>query len=172
MFKLTIDQILASISGLSPEEKKELERRLPSILKGLTVSSGSQEGQFMTNTLGEVKLSGNNAVLNFQPSQAGGNVNVSANFTQGVSEQQKLLQTLIALKEAIQHAHSLPELSKIGAETQIDQLAAEVQKDNPDKNLIGRTVSALKQGLKGVQELAGPVMTVTSVVAKAWGIPV
>ena len=57
----------------------------------------------------------------------------------------------------------------MGAATQIHQLAAEVQKENPDKTLIGRTVSALKQGLKGVQDLAGPTATIASIVAKAWG---
>ncbi|WNZ25057.1 hypothetical protein HJG54_20850 [Leptolyngbya sp. NK1-12] len=172
MFKLTIEQILASIAALSPEEKKEFEQRLPTVLESTASLASPQSGQVMTNTLGDVQLSGSNAAFNYQPSQAGRDVNLSTNVTQGSSEQQELLQALLILKTAIQSAEGLPDLSKIGAETQVDQLAAEAEKENPDKNLIGRTVAALKQGLQGVQELAGPVMTVASIVAKAWGIPV
>lgn len=170
--KLTVDQILSSIEELDLNEKQELIAKLPKFLSDANSTSSFQSGQFMTNTLGDVQLSGGNAAFNYQPSQAGGDVNLSANFTQGSSEQQELFQALTNLKKALQNTESLPELSKIGAAAQVDQLAAEAQKDNPDKNIIGRTVSALKQGLQGVQDLAGPVISVASIVAKAWGIPV
>ena len=172
MFKLTVDQILASIEALSPEEKQDFQQRLPSVLASAESSPGAQSGQFMTNTLGDVQISGGNAAFNYQPSQAGGDVNTSATFTQGSSDQGELLQALVALQAAIRTSEALPELSKIGAEAQVEQLAVEAQKENPDQNLIGRTVAALKQGLQGVQDLAGPVMTVASIVARAWGIPV
>ena len=172
MFKLTLEQVLASIEILSPDEKEELKTKISTILGFGEASVSQQSGQSMTNTLGDIQLSGGNAAFNYQPAQAGGDVNVSANFFQGSAEQRELLQALTELKQALQSTESLPELSKIGAATQVEHLAAEAQKDSPDKNLIGRTVSALKQGLQGVQDLAGPVMSVASIVAKAWGIPV
>mgnify|MGYP001801693078 CR=1 FL=1 len=171
MIKLTVEQILSSIDMLSAAEQEELIACLPTILKRQNSIDQSTEGQLMTNTLGDVQVSGS-AAFNYQPSQAGGNINASASFAQGISAHQELLQALLSLKESIQSAESLPELSKIGAATQVDQLAIEAQKVNPDKNLIGRTISALKQGLKGVTDLAGPVANVASLVAKAWGVPV
>jgi len=172
MFKLTLEQVLASIEALSPEEKEELKKQLSTILFSDEASVPQQSGQFMTNTLGDVQLSGGNSAFNYQPTQAGKDANVSANFNQGSAEQRELFQALTELKQALQSTESLPELSKIGAAAQVEQLAVEAQKDHPDKNLIGLTVSALKQGLQGVQDLAGPVMSVASIVAKAWGIPV
>jgi hypothetical protein len=171
MFKLTLEQILASIELLNPEEKQELRKRLPAALC-LEEPPNKQSGQFMTSRMGNVEIGGNNTAFNYQPSQAGGDVNTSAGFTQGTSEQKELIQTLLSFKEAIENTESLPELSKLGAKAQADQLAIEAQKENPDKSLIERTVSALKQGLQGITELAGPLATVSSLVAKAWGIPV
>jgi hypothetical protein len=170
--KLNVDQILSAIEELSSYEKEDLIAQLPKILNNTSPTSSFQSGQFMENTLGDVNLSGGNTAFNYQPNQAGGDVNLSANFNQGSAEQRELFQALTELKQALQSTESLPELSKIGAAAQVEQLAAEAQKDNPDKNLIDRTVSALKQGLQGVQDLAGPVMSVASIVAKAWGIPV
>ncbi len=173
MLKLTVEQILAGIEALSLEEREELKRRLSEVLGTTGATATTQEGQFMTNTLGDVQISGSAAAFNYQPSQAGGDINVSAEFSQqGSTEREELLPALAALKEAIRSSESIPELLKTGAETQIDHLAQETQKEHPDQNLIGRTVSALKQGLKGVQDLAAPTAAVASIVAKAWGIPV
>lgn len=172
MFKLSVDQIIASIEALDDEEKKGLAARLPAFLKGLDTSVTSNAGQTMTNTLGNVDMKGDNAAFNYQPMQVGRDNQASTNFNQGSSGQQDLQDALTILKTAIQNTPDLPELFKIGATAQTEKLAAEVQKDNPDKNLIGRTVSALKQGLKDITDLAGPVATVSSLVAKAWGIPV
>lgn len=172
MLKLTIEQILSSVEILTSAEQEQLVDRLPAIL-GKNIPTNQHDKQSMINTVDNVRLSGGNAAFNYQPSQAGGDVNVAANFAQQESsEQQELLRALLNLKEAIRNTQDLPELSKIGAETQLAQLATEAQKENPDKTLIERTVSALKQGLQGVKELAGPVITVSAVVAKAWGITV
>jgi hypothetical protein len=172
MFKLTVDQILASMEALDDEEKKELVARLPAFLEGLETSTPLKSGQVMTNTVGNVDMKGNNAAFNYQPMQVGRDNQVSATFNQGSSGQQDLLNALATLQTAIQNTPDLPELSKIGAAAQTEQLAAEAQKETPDKNLIQRTISALKQGLQGITDLAGPVATVSSLVAKAWGIPV
>ncbi len=172
MFKLTVDQILASIEALSAEEKEALQTRLPSILQNSNAGETSQQGQFMDNQVGDIQISGNSANFNFQPIQAGGDVNLSNQLTQGSSGQKELLNALSVLKASIQNAENLPELSKVGAKTQVDKITAEVQQKNPDKNLIGQTITALKQGLKGVQELAGPTAAVASIVAKVWGIPI
>lgn len=170
--KLSVGQILASIEALSEDEKLELSQRIRSVLASENSGATTQPGQTMTNTVGNVDMKGNNAAFNYQPMQVGRDNQASTGFNQGSSGQQDLLNALATLQTAIQNTPDLPELSKIGATAQTEQLAAEAQKETPDKNLIQRTVSALKQGLQGITDLAGPVATVSSLVAKAWGIPV
>ncbi len=172
MIKLTVEQVISSIEMLSATEKDELVARLTTVLSGQNWVNQPEKGQSMTNTLGDVQLSGGNSTFNFQPEQGGRDVNTSTTFAQGSSGHRELLQALSSLQKAIRTSEALPELSKIGAENQVEQLADEAKKDNPDQNLIGRTVLALKQGLQGVQDLAGPVMAVASIVAKVWSIPV
>jgi len=173
MFKLTVEQILASIEALTAEERLELQRNLSKVLGDATTQVDKNSRQAMSNTVSGVAFGGNNAAFNFSPVQnEGGTVTASPNFAQTTGSYQELLAALEHLKQKIRTAQVLDPLQKVGAEAGIEQIEIETKKQEPNKGLIAHTVSALKQGLEGVQDLAEPVMTVASLVAKAWGITV
>ena len=135
----------------------------------LASSPGSQS---MVNNLGNVTFGSGNNAFSFQPTIAGRDIEITSNLSQGVAEQQDFLKALQVLKQAIQNTEQLHPLMKTGAEAEVQKIESEVQKAEVDKNLIAQTVSALKQGLQGIQDLAGPVAAVASLAAKAWGVPV
>ena len=54
MFKLTLEQVVASIEALSSEDKEELKGRLPNILDKKGSDCTTQQGQFMNNKIGDV----------------------------------------------------------------------------------------------------------------------
>ena len=170
MFKLTVEQILASISSLSAEEREDLKQKLPEVMS--VVHSSPASGQNMVNNLGNVMFGTGNNAFNFQPAIAGDDINTSTKLTQSSPECRDLVEALETLKHAIRNSEQLSKLVKTGAEAEVDNLVNEAQKAEPDKNLITHTITALKQGLQGVQELAPSVATVASIVAKAWGIPI
>lgn len=167
MVKLTLEQVVEGIKSLSGSDKDKLQEILPEFLESSKANRKSGSSQSVNMKFRDVTLSGNQAAFNLQPSIASGDVSNSS----VVSPKEELLEHLQELQLLIQRSDELSELERIGAESQIEQTINEVRKDNPDKNLIGQTISALRQGLKGVQELAGPTAAVASIVAKAWGIP-
>lgn len=167
MLKLTLEQVVEGIKALSESDKDELQKFLPELLESSMASRKSGSSQSVNVKLRDVTLSGNQAAFNLQPSIASGDVSNSS----VISPKEELIEHLRKLQLLIQSSGELSELERIGAESQIEQAIDEVRKDNPDKSLIGQTISALKQGLKGVQELAGPTASVASIIAKAWGIP-
>ncbi|AFY47880.1 hypothetical protein Nos7524_2026 [Nostoc sp. PCC 7524] len=171
MFKLSVEQVLASIAALTPEEKAQLQIQLPNVLA--TQSPNTQPGQNQVNTVSGTSMGGENNALNFSPIQnRDGNVTLSQSFTQQTSPQkQQALDSLAQLKQAIHESEALDPLIKAGATAQVAQVEAELKTPEPNPGIVGQAIATLKQGLEGVQTLAAPTLAVASLVAKAWGIP-
>lgn len=173
MFKLTVEQILSCIADLSPEEKQHLQEQLPAVLGAAMTSTQPNSGQAMTNSLGSVSFGAGSSTFNFQPVMAGGDATSTVAVGQPASDVNgELLQALEALKRAIQTSQQIDPLTQAGATAEVDKLSAAVQSPEADPSLIEKTVTALKRGLQGVQDLATPTLAVASLVARVWGIPV
>lgn len=173
MLKLTLEQVVEGIKSLSENDKEKLYNYLPDLLDSFGSTQKAGASQSVSTQFRDVNLSGNNSAVSVQPTISSEGVNNSNFVSHGASleTQEELIKSLHEFQKLIHNSNKLPELARIGAESQIEKVINEVRKDNPDKNLIGRTISGLKQGLKGIQELAGPTASVASIVAKAWGIP-
>ncbi|MBE9049078.1 hypothetical protein IQ243_01375 [Nostocales cyanobacterium LEGE 11386] len=172
MFKLSVEQVLASIAALTCEEKARLQMQLPEVLATQPIDTAA--GQNQVNTVSGISMGGENNALNFSPVQnRDGNVTLSQSFTQQTSPQkQQALASLTQLKQAIDESETLDPLMKAGATAQVAQVEAELKKPEPNQGIVGQAIASLKQGLEGIQTLAGPTLTVASLVAKAWGIPI
>lgn len=175
MPKYSVDEVLDIIKTLTQEEKNSLKAQLPAVLGNPETSSNSPSGQSQTNSVSGVNFGSGSNAFNFAPQQAGRDatsaVNINQPLKQGV-ELEEVLGLLARLRQKIRQSEILDPLVKAGAEAQVERVEAEIKKPEPDKGLVGRTVATLKQGLEGIQTLAGPTTAVASLVAKAWGIPI
>lgn len=126
-------------------------------------------GQNQVNTLSGINSGGN---FLFAPVQAGGNVTSSPKITQSKTQNSDLKAVLILLeqlKQDITQTENLNPLLKVGALEQVENLENELNKPEPDNNLVKSTINTLKQGLEGVLELAEPIVKVVSLIAKLCG---
>jgi lipopolysaccharide biosynthesis regulator YciM len=170
MFKLTVEQILASIEALSTEEKQDLKAQLSRVLttpEPEAESSGSTVQSQSISVGRDFQLQGQGNVADFSQTQTTGGNHIS---TPAVPEQdlQAITEAIADLKQAIARHPELNQVEKQTAAVPLNTLEEELQKPEPDKGLIDQAVAALKKGLDGVQVLAEPVMQVSSLVAKAW----
>ncbi|MFM2062029.1 MAG: hypothetical protein RLZZ507_1699 [Cyanobacteriota bacterium] len=163
----SISDILEIIKTLTPEQKLELQRELPSVLaavgKEATTPAKSQ-------TMSGVSITGSSEI-DLSQIQAEQGSSVNQNKAQAKLQNtnlQEALSVLEKLKQAIATNSTLNPLLKEIADEKIQTIQKEVQKPQPDKSLVEQAIIALKKGLVGVEELAEPVMKVASLVAKAW----
>ncbi|MEG3878548.1 hypothetical protein QT972_14300 [Microcoleus sp. herbarium7] len=171
MPKYSVDEVLSILRDLTPEEKSQLKAQLHTVLDAPSPSTASG-GQQMTNTVSGTTFGDGNNAFNFQPGlNQGGNYTASTTFNQTLTHKQEILSALEKLQEAISNSE-IDSLRKAGAEAQVEQLKEELKKPEPDKGLVAQTIATLKQGLEGVQTLAGPTIAVAKLIANAWGIPV
>jgi hypothetical protein len=158
MPKYTVNEVLGIIRELTPEEKSQLREQLPSVLD--SPSSSATSGQHMANELSGITVGEN---FNFQPVQnQGGNVN---------ADMLKAFDALISLKQNIEQSDINP-LIKDSAKEKVEKLEEALKQEKPNEGFVKQTVATLKQGLEGVQTLAGPTLAVAKLIANAWGIPV
>jgi tellurite resistance protein len=126
-----------------------------------------------SQSIGKISIGGNvsgSNLFNFNQNQATGNARINqtqSSDTIPSSELQAALAAVQQLKQEIQTATALNPVQKTMVQAPTEMLETELQKPEPDKNLIEQTIEALKQGLQGVETLAEPVMRVAALVAKA-----
>jgi len=174
MPKYSIEEVLDIIKTFTPEEKEALKAKLPAVL-GTQTSSGTSSTQSQENSVSGVSFGSGSSAFNFAPVQAGGDATSSTSITQPANQNadlQEALRLLIQLRQGITQDDTLAPLVKAGAAAQVERVGKELEKQEPDKDLVAHTIATLKKGLEGVQTLAGPTIAVASLVAKAWGIPV
>jgi hypothetical protein len=164
-----VSDVLEIIRTLTPEQKLELQRELPSVLAA--VSEGTATPAKSQNMRGVTITGSSDIDLNQIQAESGSNITQSK--TQAKLQNTDLKEALIvleSLKQAVTADNTLNPLAKEVMEEKIQTIQQEVQKPQPDKSLVDQAITALKKGLAGVEELAKPVMRVTSLVAKAWMI--
>lgn len=173
MPKYSVSEVLDIIKTLTPAEKLELQSRLSEVIT--PVPSGTdQPSQRQSQTFGNVNIGGSGIAADFGQKQViGGNMTSPQNVVQAEgSGLQDVWSLLTSLKQGIDNSSTLDPLQKAMADEQIKVIEVELKKTEPDKGLVSRTISTLKQGLEGVLTLAEPVVKVANLIAKAWGIPV
>ncbi|NJR63675.1 MAG: hypothetical protein HC769_35815 [Cyanobacteria bacterium CRU_2_1] len=173
MPKYSVSEVLDIIKTLTKEEQLELQARLSEVLT-LESFDTSHLSQRQSQTFGNVSIGGSGIAADFGQKQAvGGNITAPQNVVQAEGDGLQEVWSLLAnLKQGIANSNSLDALQKAMAEAQIKVVEVELKKPEPDKGLVSRTISTLKQGLEGVLTLAEPVVKVANLIAKAWGIPV
>ncbi|NER28346.1 MAG: hypothetical protein F6J89_12095 [Symploca sp. SIO1C4] len=122
-----------------------------------------------SQSFGNVTISGSNNPFN--AIQAGDNVTVNQNHTQNKAtnpDLQLALEALGQLKQAIATTDAIDEMEKAMVAIPIQKLEAQLQKPQPDRSVVDRTIATLKKALDGVITLAEPVTKVATLVAKAW----
>ncbi len=163
----SVSDILEIIKTLTPEQKLELQSELPIVLAAV--------GKEMTTPVKSQSMSGvtitGSSEIDLSQIQAEQGSSIDQSKTQATLENTDLkeaLSVLEKLKQTVTTNSNLNPLIKEVAEEKIQAIQKEVQKPQPDKSLVDQTITALKKGLAGVEELAEPVMKVASLVAKAW----
>lgn len=129
----------------------------------------SNPAQSISNTISiGGSVSGSN-LFNFSQAQAtdSARIDQGQNTSPAASALQAALVAVQQLQQEIQATATLNPVQKTMVQAPAQMLEAELQKPQPDKNLIQQTVEALKQGVQGVETLAEPVMRVAALVAKA-----
>jgi hypothetical protein len=171
MFKFTVEQVLEIIQSLTAEEKAQLSAELPDILAiPATLKSGIVQNRSMS-VGGDFQVSGTGVTVDFSQTQSGTETQ-RLQSTVGTAEQPlpiaELLAGLAQLQEAIAYTPLLNPSQKTEVQTSLKMLESEIQKPQPDKGLVQRTIDTLKQGLEGVLLLAEPTLKVADLVSKAW----
>lgn len=162
----SVSDILEIIKTLTPEQKLELQRELPSVLAAVSketttpAKNQSMSGVTITDSsdIGLSQIQAERSSINQSETQA----------TLENTDLKEALSVLENLKQAVATHGDLNPLIKEVVEEKIQTIEKEVQKPQPDKSLVDQAIVALKKGLAGVAELAEPVMKVSGLVAKAW----
>jgi len=173
MPKYSVSEVLDIIRTLTKEEQLELQTRLSEVLTP-EPSDTPPLSQRQSQMFGNVSIGGSGIAADFGQKQAiGGNITSPQNVMQAEGDGLQEIWNLLAnLKQGIDNSDSFDPLQKAMAQAQIKVVEVELKKPEPDKGLINRTISTLKQGLEGVLTLAEPIVKVANLIAKAWGIPV
>lgn len=165
----SVSDILEIIKTLTPEQKLELQRELPSVLaavgKETIIPAKNQTMSGITIT--------DSRDIDLSQIQAEQGSSINQSKTQAIlknTDLQEAMSVLEKLKHAVVTNSNLNPLIKEVAEEKIQAIQKEVQKPQPDKSLVDQAIAALKKGLAGVEELAEPVMKVAGLVAKAWTV--
>jgi hypothetical protein len=162
-----VSDVLEIIRTLTPEQKQELQCKLPSVLADVSEGTASPA---KSQNMGGVTITGSSEIdLNQIQAESGGSIIQSK--TQAKLQNTDLKEALIVLEslmQAVTADNTLNPLAKEAVGEKIQTIQQEVQKPQPDKSLVDQAITALKTGLAGVEELAAPVMRVASLVAKAW----
>lgn len=175
MLKLTVEQILASVEALDPGEKAELQQKLPKVLGVATATDTSSSGQSQSGSFGNVSISGSSNAADFSQKQAGGNLSSTQQTVYNpaqIADLKEALSLLAEIRQRISTSTEINPLIKAGVESQVQQAEEEIQKPEPNRDLVSHTITTLKKGLEGVQTLAEPTIKIAALIARVWGIPV
>ncbi|MEM9905349.1 MAG: CHAT domain-containing protein, partial [Cyanobacteria bacterium P01_D01_bin.44] len=120
-----------------------------------------------SQSIGNITISGNHNPFN--AIQSGGDVTIDQSQTRtSHPDLQAALAALGQLKDAITTTPEIDETEKAMAAIPIQKLESELQKPEPERSAVERTIATLKKALDGVTTLAEPVAKVAALVAKAW----
>lgn len=174
MPKYSISEILDIIRDLTPEEKQELSQYIPGVLSVSARFTAPQKAQTQSQNLDNVTINGSGIVADLGQKQVVGGHISSPQLIAKAQDTifKEALGELELLRQLVINSRDLDPLQKATTQAQIKLVTNELKKTEPDKGLVGRTISVLKQGLESVIILADPVIKVSKLVAKAWGIPV
>lgn len=169
MPKYSINEVLEIIQNLTAEEKKLLQAQLPSVLE-IHQSEQAKSIATQSQNFGNISASGSGSIPinqitsggDTQLSQSNSQVKAKTNNLKDVSHFLKQLEQKIVISS------TLNELEKSEAEAKIIFLQKELEKPQPNKNLIDQAIDGLRKGLQGVLELAEPVHKVAELIAQAW----
>ncbi|MFN8749322.1 MAG: hypothetical protein ACK5ZE_17120 [Pseudanabaena sp.] len=165
----SVSDVLEIIRTLAPEQKLELQRELPSVLAAVAKETTTPA---KSQSMSGVAITGSSYIdLSQDIVEEGSSLNRSK--TQAILQNTDLkeaLSVLEKLKQAVAADSSLDPLKKEAAQEKIQTIQEEAKKPQPNKSLVDQAITALKDGLEGVKELAGPVMKVASLVANAWTV--
>ncbi|MBW4463262.1 MAG: hypothetical protein KME47_23935 [Nodosilinea sp. WJT8-NPBG4] len=166
MPKYTVNEILEIIGSLSTEEKASLKAQLSTVLETATPANSVTQQSRSMDVGGNFQVSGSGVTVDMSQKQTVGNATDGPNHGNSDTTQ-ALLQALTELQQQVLRAGGLNSIEKATAKVPIETMAAELEKEKPDKDLIDQSVEALRKGLAGVETLAEPVMRVAGLVANA-----
>lgn len=171
MAKYNVDEVLDIIKTFNPEEKKDLQNRLASVLEqtfpSQTPTKGSQLQSFGGFAFGG---SGNNTALDINQQMGGesnfNQTNTSTKTSLQNTDLQEALVILEKLKQDIASSPALNSVQKATAEVPLKIIEEEAKKPKPDKNMIEQSIDSLKKGLEETVGLAEPLVKLASLLAK------
>jgi ribosomal protein S4 len=164
MPKYTVDEVLEIIQGLSTEELAILKAQLKR-MSGAGEASTVQQTRTMT-VGGNFQVGGKGVTVDMSQQQAVGSLAIPQEKSDVSS--QEIAQEIAALHQQILTTSALNPVEKATAEVPLKTVAAELEKETPDKNLIDQSITALQKGVSGIETLADPVKRVAALIAKAW----
>ena len=172
---MLIGMIKSALSNLSDEEKAAVLTAINELIGSSDGGSGENSlRQAQSNTVSNVRI-GDSGNFNFSPVQNDEGSVSSSSFSSHFISQDDIGETLdqiAKLKDAIAHNEEISFFLKKGATSQLVELEHQLQKDEPNASLISRTLSVLRDGLKGAVSVLSPLDKVISLVIKYWGIPI
>lgn len=171
MAKYNVDEVLDIIKTFNPEEKKDLQNRLASVLEQ-TFPLPSQTKESQSQSFGGFAFggSGNSTALGINQ-QMGGESNFNQTNTstkaslQNVDLQEALV-ILDKLKQDIASSPALNSVQKATVDVPLKIIEEEANKPKPDKNTINQSIDSLKKGLEETVGLAEPLVKLASLLAK------
>ncbi|MBD2512173.1 hypothetical protein H6G91_33985 [Nostoc muscorum FACHB-395] len=169
MPKYSVSEVLDIIKSFTAEEKLELQQSLPSVLD--TIITPAKAAESHSQNIGGINIgSGNSDIaLNQQQADRGSSVNQSrTQATLQNADAQEALTFLSKLKQDITASNALNPIEKKTLEIPLQTIEGELKKPQPDKSLVEQSIEALKKSLKGVAELAEPVLKLAPLIAKVW----
>lgn len=169
MPKYSVSEVLEIIKNLTALEKLELQQSLPNVLD--TISTAAKAAKSHSQNIGGINIGDGNSDIGFNQLQADGRSSVNQNRTEATLQNvdvQEVLKLLSTLKQDIVTTNSLNSIEKKTLEVPLNTIEEELKKPKPDKNLVEQAIGTLTKGLKGVAELADPVLKLAPLVAKVW----
>ena len=170
MPKYTVGEVLEIIEGLTDEEKLELKHQLPRVLGAESIPPAFHASQDSSQAIRGINISGSSNVEVSQSQTNSGSSMSQSGFSSELKNGslQDAFSCLDALKQDIDRNEHLNLVDKQVVSIPIQIVTEELKKSKPDKGLVDQALETLKKGLKGAQELAEPVATLSKIIAKAW----
>ena len=137
MPKYSVEDVLDIIKSFSAEEKTALEAQLPTALSIATPSGVAKKQQ--SQSFGNIRISGSSMSFGVSQVSATGSVNLAQTTTQlqGLTGNlEEALGLLQEIKQGVGTTEELNKLEKKNVESTISVVEEELQREEPDKDLI------------------------------------
>ncbi|MEM8810475.1 MAG: hypothetical protein AAGF01_31070 [Cyanobacteria bacterium P01_G01_bin.38] len=171
MPKYSVDEVLDIVKSLTADEQVALRSRLPDVWAQQPVPIPPKVQQ--SQSFGNISV-GSSSSFDINQLSTDSPIDLSRTTTQmsglNPSDVQAALALLTQIKQGLSSTDSLNRVEQKNAESTIELVEEEIQKDSPDRGLIEQAVEALSKGLAGVEKLAAPTMRVAKLVATAMAL--